>query len=409
MKKLAFLAIIGLALASCSKGDYYNGVIDEGGHYKGEDYDSEAAMDGGGDYGESGETGETGEQPVAEPGVITAGEWNDLDNWNFWGGLMTDTFKDYWFYWGMNTSNRFAVSVSDGENPVQGIKVELKDSEGKLLWTSVTDNTGKANLWADAFVKQGQTVIDKCTVTIGGQLMEGNPVVSDWSAEQPVVWNSYVVGAIPAPKLADIAFIVDATGSMGDEIDFLKQDLLDILDKVAQVQTDKKIYTGTVFYRDEGDTYLTRVSEFADKTSKTVDFVKGQEAAGGGDLPEAVHTALETALTKLQWHGEGCPSLAFLILDAPAHVDHNGVVKSLQKSIADFSAKGIKLIPVFCSSGDKTCEFMCRDFAILTGGTYVFLTNDSGVGGEHLTPSVGDYQVEKLRDLIIRLINKYLS
>ena len=25
----------------------------------------------------------------AAPGLLTAGEWNDLDNWPFWGRLMT--------------------------------------------------------------------------------------------------------------------------------------------------------------------------------------------------------------------------------------------------------------------------------------------------------------------------------
>ena len=52
---------------------------------------------------------------------------------------------------------------------------------------------------------------------------------------------------------------------------------------------------------------------------------------------------------------------------------------------------------------------MCRQFAILTGGTYVFLTNDSGVGGEHLEATVGSYQVEHLNTLIVRLITKYIQ
>jgi hypothetical protein len=98
-----------------------------------------------------------------------------------------------------------------------------------------------------------------------------------------------------------------------------------------------------------------------------------------------------------------------MILDAPAHKDIQGVVESMQKSIEQFSAKGIKIIPVFCSSYSKDCEFMCRQFAVLTGGTYVFLTDDSGVGNGHVVASVGDYQVEKLNELIIRLIDKYIS
>ncbi len=48
-----------------------------------------------------------------------------------------------------------------------------------------------------------------------------------------------------------------------------------------------------------------------------------------------------------------------------------------------------------------------RFMAISTNGTYVFITNDSGIGNEHLEPTVGEYQVEYLNDLLVRLINKY--
>ena len=44
-----------------------------------------------------------------------------------------------------------------------------------------------------------------------------------------------------------------------------------------------------------------------------------------------------------------------------------------------------------------------------TGGTYTFLTDDSGVGGSHLEPTVGEYQVEQLNDLLVRLIEQYIG
>jgi hypothetical protein len=39
----------------------------------------------------------------------------------------------------------------------------------------------------------------------------------------------------------------------------------------------------------------------------------------------------------------------------------------------------------------------------------VFITNDSGIGNEHIDASVGDHEVEKLADLMIRLIQKYVE
>ena len=84
------------------------------------------------------------------------------------------------------------------------------------------------------------------------------------------------------------------------------------------------------------------------------------------------------------------------------------MVESLHKSITAFAGQGIKIIPVAASGVDKSCEFMLRFFAITTGGTYVFLTDDSGVGNSHIVATVGEYQVELLNDLIVRLISKYI-
>ena len=79
----------------------------------------------------------------------------------------------------------------------------------------------------------------------------------------------------------------------------------------------------------------------------------------------------------------------------------------MQSSIRAYAANGIKVIPIAASGIDKSAEFMLRFFAAATDGTYVFITNDSGIGGDHIAASVGEYHVEVLNDLIIRLIEKY--
>ena len=43
----------------------------------------------------------------------------------------------------------------------------------------------------------------------------------------------------------------------------------------------------------------------------------------------------------------------------------------------------------------------------MTGGTYVFLTNDSGIGNEHLEPTIGEYEVKPLNDLMVEIILSY--
>ena len=64
------------------------------------------------------------------------------------------------------------------------------------------------------------------------------------------------------------------------------------------------------------------------------------------------------------------------------------------------------MVPVVASNADRETELFGRALAICTGGTYVFLTDDSGVGDEHLEPIVGDCEVELLHDVIVRIINE---
>ena len=69
--------------------------------------------------------------------------------------------------------------------------------------------------------------------------------------------------------------------------------------------------------------------------------------------------------------------------------------------------QGVRLIPVVASNARRDTELFGRALAICTNGTYVFLTDDSGVGDSHLEPIVGDYEVELLQDLIVRIIERY--
>ena len=209
-------------------------------------------------------------------------------------------------------------------------------------------------------------------------------------------------------KKIDIAFVVDATGSMGDELEFLKAELTDVIDKVKSKNNQVLINTGTVFYKDQGDDYVTRKSDFTSDLDETVNFIKEQSADGGGDFPEAVHTALQEAISDLQWSPHATARLLFLVLDAPPHHEDQ-ITSEINHLIEVASSKGITIIPITASGIDKETEFLMRYMAIATNGSYVFITNDSGIGNAHIEASVGNYQVEYLNKLMERLINERLQ
>ena len=48
-----------------------------------------------------------------------------------------------------------------------------------------------------------------------------------------------------------------------------------------------------------------------------------------------------------------------------------------------------------------------RFMAQATNGTYTVITNHSGISNNHITPTVGNYQVEYLINLMVRMVLKY--
>ena len=341
-------------------------------------------------------------------GLLTAGEWNDLDNWGSWvATLDSNTYNTMPGYWKFFPNKLVAVKVVDAsENALANVSVELLNDD-KVEFVTKTDNSGLAYCWASLFSDNAQTTgAEDFSLKVNGKVSEEAVKVTG-KDDETININVITSDAPKAEATADIAFIVDATGSMGDEIAFLKSDLEYIIDHAGSA-SNTKLRTAALFYRDESDVYITRGENFASDVSTTREYISKQSANGGGDYPEAVHSALESALQDLSWNESARARIAFLILDAPAH--HEGaVIESLQKSIKEFAKNGIKIIPVAASGVDKDTEFMLRFFEVSTGGTYVFITNDSGIGAEHIEASVGDHEVEKLADLMIRLIQKYVE
>jgi len=380
MKKLYFLSFIAaLLLSACARPD--DGMHDDYSMHSKESKD-----------------GQGGIQP--QGGLVTAGEWNDLDNWAFYQKtLMKEPFKGFPDDWQMYTNHRIAVALTAKNKPAANATVTLFRNDTPI-WTAKTDNLGRAELWAGAFQKEKELNTTLLRLKVNEQW------VSTATISETQVNRIALDETLPSPtNLVQIAFMVDATGSMGDELEFLKMDLKKVINEVQKTNTQLKISTATVFYRDEGDEYVVKHSPFTEDINQTTEFISQQRADGGGDFPEAVDKAL-VQLNQLQWQPEARTRIAFLVLDAPPH-NKPAVISSIQYSVKTAAASGIKLIPVVASGIDKTTEFLMRFIAMYTNGTYVFITDHSGIGNKHLEPSVGEYQVEKLSDLMVRLIKKY--
>lgn len=341
--------------------------------------------------------------PQPDAGLVTAGEWNDLNNWEFLDSIFNENiYYEMPEYWDFYPQNRVAVLVKSTDSlPIIDATVELS-YEGEVNWIAKTDNKGKAELWPSLY---NNDTIDVSNLSL---IVNDEPIAGAVLLYQEGI-NEVTLRSRPDDlKNVEISFIVDATGSMADELEFLKQDLRDVITTVEDTTSNLDISTATVFYRDEGDEYLVRQSDFTTDIDETIAFIQGQYAGGGGDFPEAVHTALDAGVNNLQWSANAKARIAFLLLDAPPHY-RDDVISDIQNSIQTAAAKGIKIIPITASGIDKQTEFLMRFMAMATNGTYTFITNDSGIGGDHIDPSIGDFDVEYLNNLLVRLILEYTN
>jgi von Willebrand factor type A domain len=343
--------------------------------------------------------GSGGNTPPPTGGVLTAGEWNDFDNWSFWKTLMlNDTFNIYQSKWGFNATEKWQFVVKDANAQLlPNAVVEIKNGTN-ILWTGRTNKYGSLQIIPSIL---NGTNITNANYTIS---YSNTPIATGVLAANNPIINITVPNAITTPTNVDIMLIVDATGSMGDEITYLKNELLDVLNR-ADNQITGEMRFSSIFYRDFGDDYVTKASPFTTTKATIVNFVSAQSAGGGGDTPEAVEEALKTAMQQ-SWSTNAKAKIIFLITDAPSH-ETPEILTTLKNQIRDAASRGIMIIPVTASGIDKSSEFLYRFMAQATNSTYTFLTNNSGIGNNHITPTVGNYQVEFLNNLMVRLITKY--
>ena len=152
---------------------------------------------------------------------------------------------------------------------------------------------------------------------------------------------------VKAEKL-DIVFAIDATGSMKDDIDKLRADLIPEIKRIFSKEKDVRI--AVLFYRDYGDTF-----KYMDLPVKCFDFTRNFETfkeqlysikimgKEGGDIPEAVYEAMFAASEFYKWRGDAQKEI-ILIGDAEPHPVPRGTgkySKDYVMTVAD--SKNIKI------------------------------------------------------------------
>ena len=174
----------------------------------------------------------------------------------------------------------------------------------------------------------------------------------------------------------EVVFILDTTSSMSGLIQAAKEKIWSIATTMASAEQTPDIKMGLVAFRDRGDAYVTQVLDLSQDLDSMYAKLMDFKAQGGGDGPESVNQALYDAVNRISWSkNESVYKVAFLIGDAPPHMDYNNDVK-FPATLERAKQKGI-IVNTIQSGQSQSTTPVWQNIAQLGSGEY-FQVENSG-------------------------------
>lgn len=343
-------------------------------------------------------------QRQRDPGPVTAGVVDDNADFAEYLAFRARTPVAHR---ALDIRERYLLQLRDGQGrAVADAEVLVRSPQGQAAWAR-TDSAGKVWLHPDAFDARQSRVYEVTARRHGvesrGYLQRGRKSALELRLD---------AGAPQERARLDLVFLVDATGSMGDEIGKLKASLRSIADEVAGLPSRPDLCFALVAYRDQGDAFVLRSHDFTNDLGAFQRVLDRLQADGGGDYPEAMNEALHETVHRLAWRGDGATRMVLLLADAPPHLDDGG--PQYDQDLQAALGKGIKVFSVGASGLDKQGEYIQRQIAQYTGGRFVFLTyadaeRPASGPGRETVHDVRNYSVQTLDRLIVRLVREELG
>ncbi len=335
--------------------------------------------------------------PRPQSGLLTAGEIDDNLNFDFFVGYLDRTAQNAnQALPQVDLNDGFTVNVVD-QAGVGVANTPVTVTGGDQSFRAFTNSAGVARVFPAYY---GITQWESLQVQASGNEIAVSR--QDVGNNVEVVANNAEGGA---PTALDVALVLDVTGSMSDELNYLTVEFEAIVQRVRDSYPEADLRFGLVAYRDEGDTFVTRAYDFTGDVAQMRQQLADQSADGGGDFPEAMDAALVDA-NALQWREGNVGRLILLNADAPPHGNRIAATLAEARQAADV---GVRIYPLAASGVDEGAEYLMRVMAATTGGRHLFLTEDSGIGGAKLEPKTECYQVTRLDNLLMRVIKAELA
>lgn len=310
----------------------------------------------------------------------------------------------------VDVTERYLLTiVNDQQQPVLDARVRVFDGQ-QLLFVGRTYAGGRTIVHPRALGAFGNSQAFRV------QIDKGNSSAEATLTRGQGIEHTFVLPgaeAAPARTKLDVLFLLDATGSMGDEIGRIQQTIVSIADRIAALPQQPELRLGLVAYRDRGDEFVTRIYDFTPSVQEFQRTLLTVRAEGGGDDPESLNEALHQAVQGVNWASDAL-RLTFLVADAPPHLDYAQDFDYVQETRVAV-ARGVKIYPIAASNSDDQAEYVFRQVAQQTLASFIFLTyqpgQNTGAPGDTTQHNVDPaaFTVERLDDLVVQVVRRELA
>ena len=214
----------------------------------------------------------------------------------------------------LDISERLILTVSDEEGkPIHGADVEVAGGAFRESGRTHADGTYQFNIPSENSEKEFSAVIipgeEYPGISRRIEILREGPRSVDVTIETPRI--------VPATVPLDIVFVMDTTGSMGEEIERLKSTIQIIHLNLTNLSIPADVRFGMVLYKDVEDSYRTRTIPLTSDLGVFQNALDGVTASGGGDTPEDLEAALNVLINGMSWNPDAI-QLAYVITDALA-------------------------------------------------------------------------------------------
>ncbi|MCB8949025.1 MAG: VWA domain-containing protein [Ardenticatenaceae bacterium] len=211
-------------------------------------------------------------------------------------------------------------------------------------------------------------------------------------------------GEPAAARPIDLVLLIDATGSMHQELQSLQSGLPFLADNLTSLPENTDFQFGFVLYRDRGKADSVEIFDLTDDWTLFVANLEAVTAVGGGDYAEDLDSGFYRAVTTMNWR-PGAEKIIILVGDAPPQTTSNNSTPYTETLLLA-AEKEIKIFTIGGDGLDENGKSIFQQIAQQSNGRFLMLTDspETVANGETAVYPIAELPTA-LVDIILEVAN----